>query len=432
MKKTFFLFVTVFSLCSCGKLPLDHAPIAHEEGLIKDWIGLQLQLIRNTTGVPHVAYSRHFAYTGLALYGAMVKAQTHYSGEHLIVNHGAVPKPMFAPAAMNAAIASMLRFFYGTRPANLASIDSLESAYVAKYSTTAPAGLDLVASARMGKDFAATIQEMSEDDGASNASIPYTPLGEGYWEPTAPAYASAAVPGWGNNRPIVPGSTDVDCPQPPAFSSDPSSPFYSMVKEVYDVRKTLTPGQKAIASFWGDAPNGKYYTVFGHWFSILRQVLEQQSFPLQKAAKAYLQLGVSMNDAAISCWKTKFTYNQLRPITYIRKYMGEGEWTPFLTTPNHPEYVAAHATISSAGAYALQSVFGNNFHFTDHSYDGIGMQPRNFGSFEAAAKEAGLSRLYGGIHYRFSIEAGSHVGTQVAMKADSVLKLPTLFVLWED
>ncbi|HEY6953900.1 MAG TPA: hypothetical protein VI385_01590, partial [Flavisolibacter sp.] len=120
MKKTFFLFVTVFSLCSCGKLPLDHAHIAHEEGLIKDWIGLQLQLIRNTTGVPHVAYSRHFAYTGLALYGAMVKAQTHYSGEHLIVNHGSLPKPMFAPAAMNAAIASMLRFFYGTRPANLA------------------------------------------------------------------------------------------------------------------------------------------------------------------------------------------------------------------------------------------------------------------------------------------------------------------------
>lgn len=433
MKKILLLIITIISIISCDKSQANELLEQPQgAGLVKDWIGLQLQLIRSTTGVGHVAYSRHFAYTGVALYKALTGAQSKF-GKFAIVSYketkAADGKPLFAPAAMNAAIADMLRFFY-TKPAQLASIDSLETLYVNKFETVVPPGFDLPASIQFGKNIATGVKEWSKTDGASTASIPYTPLGEGYWEPTAPAYAAAAVPGWGNNKTILNGSTiNIYCPEPLSFSANPCSPFYAMVKDLQEVSKALTPEQKAIAYFWDDAPNGKYFTVFGHWFSILKQVLEQQPVSLPVAAKAYLQLAVSMNDAAIYCWKTKFTYNQLRPISYIRKYMNDASWTPLLTTPNHPEYLAAHATISSAAGLALGSVFGNNFHFTDHSYDDLGMQPRTFNGFEAAADEAGLSRLYGGIHYRYSVESGKLAGRAVGAKVDSILKLPTVFLL---
>jgi len=432
MKKILLLVGITFFISSCAEVSLAQSKVLAEDGLIKDWIGLQLQLIRKTTGVPHIAYSRHFAYTGVALYGALVKAEEHKIVGGLNVSQAASTRPLFPPAAVNAAIADMLRFFYGGNLSNLVDIDSLETVNITKFSPRAQL-FDLPTSIKLGKEVAARIIEISKTDGASNASIAYTPPGKGYWEPTDPGYAAAALPGWGNNKLIVNGSTSgISCPVPPTFSTSANSSFYAMAKEVYDVWKRLTPEEKAVAKFWDDSPNGKYYTVFGHWFSILKQVLEHQSVSLQTAAKAYLQLGASMNDAGIYCWRVKFNYNQLRPISYIRQYMDHASWNPFLTTPNHPEYVAAHATLSSAAAFSLEAMFGNDFHFTDHSYDDIDLQPRSFTGFKAAADEAGLSRLYGGIHYGPSIQAGEQLGRAVAAKVDSVLSLPRFFMLWEE
>ena len=94
--------------------------------------------------------------------------------------------------------------------------------------------------------------------------------------------------------------------------------------------------------------------------------------------------------------------------------MNHPDWKPLIVTPSHPEYVAAHASMSMAAATALTSVFGPDVAFTDHSYDDLGFAPRSFESIIAAGKEAGLSRLYGGIHYRPSIEAGYVVGSKTA------------------
>ena len=140
-----------------------------------------------------------------------------------------------------------------------------------------------------------------------------------------------------------------------------------------------------------------------------------------KAADAYLRLGITMNDATISCWKTKYTHHQIRPVTYIRKHMGYGDWNPLISTPPHPEYSAAHGTISGSAGYALESVFGANYSFTDHTYDGLGMSPRNFNSFDAAAKQAAISRLYGGIHYRLSAETGNTQGKKVGENVKGLL-----------
>jgi hypothetical protein len=94
--------------------------------------------------------------------------------------------------------------------------------------------------------------------------------------------------------------------------------------------------------------------------------------------------------------------------------MGSPDWKSLIITPNHPEYPAAHATVSTAAATALSDALGQSVSFTDHTYDDIGFQPRSFISFEEAANEAGRSRLYGGIHYTPSIDAGHVLGKKTA------------------
>lgn len=109
-------------------------------------------------------------------------------------------------------------------------------------------------------------------------------------------------------------------------------------------------------------------------------------------------------------------------VTYIRKYMGYADWSSLISTPPHPEYSSAHSAISASGVYALESVFGKAYSFTNHTYDGIGMSPRSFNSFDAAAKEAGLSRLYAGIHYRSTIDIGNVQGKKVGANVINLLR----------
>jgi hypothetical protein len=93
--------------------------------------------------------------------------------------------------------------------------------------------------------------------------------------------------------------------------------------------------------------------------------------------------------------------------------MGHADWHPLLHTPPFPEYTSAHAAISMTFALMLEDTFGKNFSFTDHSFD-ASYGPRSFVSFEAYAKEAALSRLQAGIHYRFSMDEGLRQGRMVA------------------
>jgi hypothetical protein len=192
-----------------------------------------------------------------------------------------------------------------------------------------------------------------------------------------------------------------------------------MVKQVYDVSQTLTPADSARALYWRDVPG---VTTPGHYVNILKQVLENDKPTLDKAAIAYALGGIAVNDAAISTWQTKFHYNLVRPITYIRTVLGHATWNALLTTPAHPEYSSAHAVLSAAAADVFSNLFGNNYSFTDHTYDYLGFAPRSFSSFEAFGIEAGNSRLYAGIHYQPSINVGLVQGRKVAQNVISKLK----------
>ena len=394
-----------------------------ESQLMSDWLRLQQRLIRASKGVPHVAYSRHFAYTSIAVYESLASGDASYkslAGQLQELNR--LPKPEGGskycwPASGNAAFGTMFRSFYKNAVGKTNLIDSLESAYYAKFEHTGYTEDEVKKSAAFGKSMAEAILAWAENDGCSKQRPAYQLLsGEGRWIATPPAFGAPALPHWMENRRMVASSASLKAHTP--FSKEKSSEFYKMVNEVYSVSKELTEEQKNIAWFWDDSPNGKYFSVFGHWASILTQLIDEKKLPLMAATEAFAKMSISQYNAAIECWKGKYEYSLLRPVTYIQKYIDEG-WTPLIETPPHPEYPAAHAAFSSAAANALTDVFGKNAPFTDHSYDDLGIKSRSFKSLEEAAHEAGLSRLYGGIHYRPSIDAGYLLGKAVA---EDVLK----------
>jgi hypothetical protein len=391
------------------------------------WINMQLRLIRtNPTPLGGLPPQRYYAYSAIALYESVVPGMPKYqslSGQ--LTNMPAMPKTLhklkyYWPACGNAALAAMTRdFFTNATVDNKAAVDSLENALNDVYKLQTDTAV-INRSSNFGKAVAQLVFNWSTTDGAAHANAPYTPpVGLGLWAPTPPAFLPAFGPYWGNNRLMVASSLDGVAPEaPPVYSEDPSSDFYLMVKEVYDVSLALTPEQKAIALFYRDNPG----FGGGHYLSILKQVLVQENPKLDFTAYAFAKVSIAIVDAGIGCFKIKYQYNQQRPIKYIREVLGNPLWSPLFPTPNFPDFPSAHSVIAGAFGIAMSSLFGSDYNFTDHSYDYLGMTPRSFTSFDALVQEIGNSRVYAGIHYRISVERGAQMGKEIAWNMNHTLK----------
>lgn len=393
-------------------------PSAYSSDVVDKWMTMQLRLMRNATGIPNQAFSRHFAYSGVAVYESLRPGlngnkewQNKWNGLTGLPAFGHW-KNYYLPANANAALAMINRhMFPGANAADKAAIDSLESALKNEFLSTQTAAI-ISNSEFFGKAVATTVFNWAETDGYKHANDLYTlPAGEGIWKPAPPAFTAASTPYWGQNRTIISGSiqgTTVNGVH--SYSAVPGSAFHQMVKEVYEASQKLTDDQKAMAVYWRDVPG---VTSPGHWLSILQQVVRQKGSDLETAALVYALTGTALNDALIRCFQLKFQYLTVRPITYIREVMGHTTWSPYIGTPPHPEYLSNHSALSLAAALVLEHFYGKNQSFTDHTYDYMNLAPRSYPSYAAIGAEAGYSRFYGGIHYLPSIEDGFLVGKKV-------------------
>jgi hypothetical protein len=247
------------------------------------------------------------------------------------------------------------------------------------------------------------------------------PKGPGLWVPTSAIQMQQLplLPGWGRNRSFaMPNGQSCRLPPPPAYSEDPASQFYIEAKEVCDARDALTDEQKIIARFWSDDPMLSP-TPPGHWMSIALEILEARKAPAAECAEVLARLGIAMADAFIGCWDTKYAYNLLRPVTYIRRVIEKG-WEPLLITPPFPEYPSGHSTQSGAAAVVLELLYGKTYAFTDSTHVRDGFKPRSFRSFWEAAEEAGISRFYGGIHFRTGVVKGLDQGRAIGAYATAL------------
>lgn len=249
------------------------------------------------------------------------------------------------------------------------------------------------------------------------------------WQPTPPAYMDGIEPHWNKIRPMLMDSSAQFKPiPPPAFSLDKNSTFYKELQEVYDVSETITKNgddseEVAIARFWDCNPYvsvtrghlmfaTKKITPGAHWMGITEIACRKAEFDIDNTIFAYTKSSIAMFDAFISCWDEKYRSNLIRPETLINQNIDEN-WEPILQTPPFPEYVSGHSVVSGAASTVLTSIFGDNFSFLDDTELPYGLPVRSFSSFNQAAQEAALSRLYGGIHYRAAIDVGLQQGIQI-------------------
>jgi hypothetical protein len=213
----------------------------------------------------------------------------------------------------------------------------------------------------------------------------------------------------------MPSGDTCTLPPPTEYSEDPASAFYAEAMEVYTTSQSLTDEQKQIARFWSDDAMLSY-TPPGHWIAIMTQVGAEKSLDLTAQVEALARMGVAMADAFIGCWSAKFQYDLVRPVSYIKKVI-DPKWEPLLNTPPFPEYPSGHSTQSAAAASVLTALFGEAYSFTDESPTPDGVPTRSFASFWAAADEAAISRLYGGIHFMPAIKNGQDQGRCIAAYA---------------
>tara|TARA_R110000868_G_scaffold79850_4_gene227040 strand:- start:26531 stop:27907 length:1377 start_codon:yes stop_codon:yes gene_type:complete len=246
------------------------------------------------------------------------------------------------------------------------------------------------------------------------------------WQPTPPAYMDGIEPHWSKIRPFVIDSANQFIPlPPPVFSMELDSDFYKEVKEVYDISNEITSKgdaseEIAMAKFWDCNPYvsvtrghlmfaTKKITPGAHWIGITKIACEKTNADFDQTVFAYTKTSMAIADAFISCWDEKYRSNLIRPETVINQYIDEN-WQPVLQTPPFPEYTSGHSVVSGAAATALTSIFGDNFSFDDDTEIPFGLPVRSFKSFNLAADEAAISRMYGGIHYRAAVEIGVKQG----------------------
>jgi len=422
------LFSVVF-LATSPALAADGMTERSQQALAS-WYGLVLQLVRHTATYSPPVASRSFAYLGVGSWEAVASGRQDLHSLAGQLN-GLEPPPARDPhlphddaVVLDAFLAEGVRAFFGnTGPAGQRAL----SAATARFGAAAREGVaeDVAArSAAYGAALARHIVEWSEGDGAMpvvNMGFPLEyALGEGpaSWVPTSLVQQQQMplLPHWGEIRPFaMPHGAACPLPPPPGYSEAEESDFFREAMEVYEVDRNLTDEQRAIARFWADDPMLSP-TPPGHWVFIALQVFEAEDTDLVSRADTLARLGITLADSFIGCWSSKYEYDLLRPITYIRRHI-DPDWEPLLITPPFPEYPSGHSTQSGAAATVLAFAFGDGFAFSDATHESDGLPVRHYASFAEAAEEAARSRLYGGIHFRAAIERGLEQGQCIGAHA---------------
>lgn len=253
----------------------------------------------------------------------------------------------------------------------------------------------------------------------------YTPAtGPGYWYPTPPAYFAPVEPYFSTLRPfLLDSAAQFSLAPPQAFDPAPGSGFYRLMTEVRNTGNTLTAEQQQVAAFWDCNPFAvqdrghlqvglKKMSPGAHWMKITGLACRQSKVPFGPALHLHALMVMTITDAFICCWREKYRTNRIRPETAIRRYL-DPQWRPLLQTPPFPEYVSGHSVVSTAAAEVLGHYFGSAYAYTDNTEKEFGLLPRRFTSFQQAADEAAISRLYGGIHFRDAVRQGQVLGQQI-------------------
>lgn len=375
------------------------APIASTADVVTEWNTAALNAIRAIRENPPRA-SRAMAITHLSIYDAANGVQRTHRSYH-------VTDPAPGGASLEAAIAAA---GYTALNSLFTNPDVQQTNFLALYTAqlaAIPDGQAKTDGIAWGQSVAQAMLALRANDGW-NAVVPYTPSGElGRWEPTPPANAPALLPGWGSVTPFSMNSGAQFRPQgPPPIDSSAYSFEFNTVKQYGGATGSIrTADQSEIAQFWNDGAGTA--TPPGHWNEIAQTISGSEGLSVLENARLFALLNLATADAAICSWDAKFAYDYWRPVTAVRKADLDGNpetdpdpaWISFITTPPFPEYTSGHSTFSRSSATVLSGYFGTDDISFATTSDGTPGVVRNFTKISVAADEAGISRIYGGIHW---------------------------------
>jgi hypothetical protein len=415
---------------------------------IQDWNASALDIVRQWTTTSNDPYQ-----------GRIVTSQPPMVARNLAMIHAAMFDAANAVTGQYQAYRANLPLQVGASPnaaAAAAAFEVAKSLYSAvdeiavwqaslnESLAQVPDGTAKTLGIELGQRVGQAILADRVNDGTKGSST-YAPTTEvGKWRRTFPDYLPPLLSQWPMVKPFA--LTSGDEFRPPAPPAIGSAEYATAVDEVIRLggfqSDQRTAEQTEIALFWADG--GGTATPPGHWNSIALDVTLKQRSSLLETARTYALLNIAMADAGIASWDAKYHYDIWRPIDAIRQADQDGNvatsgvaaWIPLLKTPPFPAYTSGHSTFSGAASAVLTSLFGDNVAFNSQSdghlaaeqrpLDPSQIVTRQFTSFRQAAEEAGLSRIYGGIHFNFDNTAGLELGRQVGTAAIARSLVPVL------
>ena len=269
----------------------------------------------------------------------------------------------------------------------------------------------------VGHDVATRLLADRSNDGSASTPPPFVAGDQpGDFRPVAPGFAAPVFTGWANVTPFVLESASQFRPEPEAPLT--SAAYATALNEVKSLGQntstTRTADETIAAKFWAGP-------IWNTWNEIADNAALAHHTNLETTARLFAVLNLTFADAVIAFYDAKYHYLVWRPITAIRAgdsignpaIAGDGTWTPLATTPADPSYPGAHSTISAAGATILTSFFRKDDQVQVTS-DAVKGTVRTFDGYQAVATEAGLSRIFAGVHTRLDHEAGLELGRDVA------------------
>lgn len=430
---------TILLISCAGKKENYHSTL-HDPTLFSKTVKKLNDVVLENNFPPMIA-TRNYVYSTIAAYEIVAAGDpAHYQSLSGQIKHmPAMPRPVDT-AMIDFPLAAMLAL---TKVGNAVTFPegSLMDYYNELLNMADSLGMPsgkLNSTKAYSDTIVATIMAWSKTDNyaQTRSATRYTVTNEaGRYVPTPPMYAQALEPHWAEIRTMVLDSAAMcRAKNPPVFDiSNKNSWFYKDMMEVKLVGDSLTDEEKHIAEFWDDNPfkmNVSGHVMFatkkfsppGHWMNIVGIAAKKAGADFNTTVTGYAKTAVALFDAFISCWEGKYSYNYIRPETVINQVV-DPEWRPFIQTPPFPSFPSGHGTASASAAEAMSSVFGEQLSFTDTSLLEFGIANREIKSFRQAAAEAAMSRLYGGIHFRFDNELGAESGKKVGELVVSRLKM---------
>jgi hypothetical protein len=426
MKKQLVLLLTIALLISCNKKEEPIVITSNDFHKSVDKIG---EIMVHDIFSPPVA-SRVFAYPNIAAYEIIAQQQDTYNSlvgqvpDLIPIPKADMSKPInYQLAALIAHIDLNRKLIFSEKSIETYR-DSLYQVWETKNSS------EFLASKEYGLEVAKHIASWMDNDNYNQtrtmSKFTIDSDDSSRWQPTPPSYMDGLEPHWSKIRSFVIDSAAQFKPSPPPqFSMEKDSDFYKELIEVYDISNEITKDgdnseEVEIAQFWDCNPYvsvtrghlmfaTKKITPGAHWIGICKIACKKVNSDFDNTVYAYTKTSIAIADAFISCWDEKYRSNLIRPETLINQHIDEN-WKPILQTPPFPEYTSGHSVASGAAAIALTDVFGDNFSFDDDTELIYGLPVRSFTSFNQAAGEAAISRMYGGIHYRAAVEVGVKQG----------------------